>query len=131
MHPTIGKYTTLGSYGRPVPRMCGTPYVRYSLKLSDDLQGYLTFMIPPPRRTLLQAYACGPKGFWRGGRFVVGEVPLYLTDRTSHPILGSHVCTPTRATGVPRSFKTAPPLRTIIGPQTWSYCRVLGGRCFL
>ena len=33
--------------------------------------------------------------------------------------------------GVPRSLKTATLPRTTIGPWAYSYCRVLGGRCFL
>ena len=37
MHPQIGTNTTLGSYGRPIPRMFGAPNGGGSLKLSGGL----------------------------------------------------------------------------------------------
>ena len=45
----------------------------------EALWGYLTHKKTQPPRTLPQAYALGPRGVLEGvGRFLMGEVPLYL-----------------------------------------------------
>ena len=39
----------------------------------------------------------------------------------------SKVDTTPSITGVPRSYETAAPPRTVVGPYAQAYCRVLGG----
>ena len=71
----------------------------------------------------------------------MSEVPLYCCDtvavsgererarETEREKAGQRALMP--HTGVTRSQQTAPFPRATIGPCAESYCRVLGGRCFL
>ena len=61
-----------------------------------------------------------------GGRFLMGEVPLYARNQRQHS-KRADVFSPFIAldTGVPRPFGNAHPPRIPIRPQASAYCRVL------